>query len=52
MTQCDTATDVAQPIQRLMQMHCDCCEVSKQLDLLAVAMYELNDAGQRLGRVL
>ena len=32
-------------------MHCDCCEVSKQLGLLAVAMYELNASGERVGRV-
>lgn len=50
MTQCEEAT-IAQPIERLMPMHCDCCEVSNQLDLLAVTMYELNSAGERVGRV-
>jgi hypothetical protein len=52
MTQYVTAAVVAQqPIQRVMPMHCDCCEVSQQLGLLAVAMYELNTTGQRIGRV-
>ena len=51
MVQSQEATIVAQSIQREMPMHCDCCEVSKQLGLLAVAMYELSSTGERLGRV-
>jgi hypothetical protein len=39
------------PVTRVMPMHCDVCEVSEELGLLAVAMYELNEAGERMGRV-
>lgn len=39
------------PIIRAMPMHCDVCEVSEELGLLAVAMYELKDERERVGRV-